>query len=79
MPYEQLLAETAAEVDVLLGKRRERDARLLRQARQEIRKAEARLAGAAESRAAARQVDDLEAVLGPPSWHPEHSDHPESL
>jgi hypothetical protein len=77
--YEDLLAQTAEEVDVMLGKRRERDAKLLRQARQEIRKAEVRLAAAAEFRAAGRQLADVEALAEVPSWHPEHADHPENL
>lgn len=76
--YDQLLAETSAEVDVLLDKRRERDARLLRLARKEIFEAQVRLAAAVEVRAAVnadRQLADLGTTLGVPSWHPEHSEN----
>lgn len=72
LPYDRLLAETAAEVDVLLDKRGERDARLLRRARKQILEDQARLAGAAESRAA---VEFDMAPPGPPAWHPEHSEN----
>ena len=74
--YDQLLAETSAEVDVLLEKRRERDDQLLRLARKEILEAQARLAAAVEVRAAVnadRQLADLDTTPGVPSWHPENS------
>ena len=78
LAYDRMLAETAAEVDVLLGKRQEHDARLLRRARKRLLEEQARLAAAAESRAAAAADtgQDLAAFdmasPGVPSWHPEH-------
>jgi hypothetical protein len=77
LAYETLLAETAAEVDVLLDKQRKRDARLLRRARRQVLEAQVRLAAVTEARAraagdAGRQLADLEAALGPSSWHPDH-------
>ena len=78
LAYDQLLAETAAEVDVLLGQRREHDVRLLRRTRKQLLEDQARLAAAGESRAAGeaeRQLADLNTVPGPPSWHPEHSEN----
>lgn len=78
LSYDRLLAETAAEVDVLLAKRGEADVRLLRQARKQLTGDQVRLAAAAECRAAIdaeRQLADLDTTLGPPSWHPEHSEN----
>jgi hypothetical protein len=76
LAYEQLLAETAAEVDVLLDKRRECDVRLLRRARKQIVEDQVRLAAGAESRAAGdverRQLAEFEMGPGVPTWHPEH-------
>jgi hypothetical protein len=77
LAYEQLLAETATEVDVLLD---ERDARLRRRARKRILEDLARLAAAAESRAAAdfeREFRSL--LLDLPVGHPEHPENPESM
>ncbi len=79
LAYDQMLTETAAEVDVLLDERKERDARLLRKARKQVREAQVRVAAVAESRAAGdveRQLADFDrAPLGPPAWHPEHSEN----
>ena len=73
LAYEELLTETAAEVDVLLDERRERDARVLRRARKEVREAQVRLAAVAESHAAVeRQLADFSTGPGVPVWHPEH-------
>lgn len=82
LSYEQLLAETAAEVDALLDERRERDVRLLRLARKQLLEDRARLGAAVEFRAAAiagQELADLDTAPGVPSWHPEHADHPENL
>lgn len=75
LAYDQLLTETAAEVDVLLDKRRERNARLLRRARKQIVEDQVQLAAAAEARAAVdaeRQLADFDVGPGVPTWHPEH-------
>ena len=78
LPYERMLTETAAEVDVLLSRRRERDARLLRQARKRVLEAQVRLAAVAESRAASeagRELAEFDMAPGVPAWHPEHSEN----
>ena len=78
LAYEQMLTETAAEVDVLLAERRERDARVLRQARKRVREAQVRLGQVAESRAASAvepEFRSLDMALGPPLWHPEHPEN----
>jgi hypothetical protein len=79
LAYDQLLAETASEVDVVLDERKERDARLLRRARKQVRDAQVRVAVVAESRAAGDLERELADLLGPPVYHPEHPDHPENL
>jgi hypothetical protein len=89
--YDQLLDELAAEVDVLLGQRREHDVRLERQARKQLLEERVRLAAAEESRAAGagdverefRRLDVTRSGLdegppGPPVWHPEHALNPEN-
>ena len=81
LAYEQLLLETAAEVDVLAARRQERDARLLERAQKEIREAHMRLAVVAQSRAPGSGDVEQEfrsLALGLPSWHPEHPGHPEN-
>ena len=80
--YQQLLAETAAEVDVLLVERRERDARLARSAHKQIREAQVQHAAVARARAAGsgdveQEFRSLDLAPVPP-WHPEHPLHPEN-
>ena len=78
LAYDQLLAETAAELDVLLGQRREHDVRLLRRARKRLLEDQVRVAAVAESRAAGdaeRQLAGFDTPPAVPSWHPEHSEN----
>ena len=75
MEYAQLLVETAVEVDVLAAGRRERDARVLKQAHREIRAALVGVAAVARSRAVGDVDDEFRSLVGPPSWHPEHPEN----
>ena len=67
--YPDLLLETAAELECL-EERLRREARSARRARKRVRAALVQIAEFG--------VFDM-ALPGPPSWHPEHSEHPESL
>lgn len=73
LAYDRMLAELAVEVDELLEKRREREARLQRRARKEVREDQAVLAAVAESRAAVGVEQEFSSVV--PSWHPEHPEN----
>lgn len=63
-----LLAETADELECF-EERLRREARTARRARKQVREALLQIA----------VCGAFDMASGPPAWHPEHSEHPESL
>ena len=77
--FPELLLETAAELAVM-HKRLERDARMLRRAREQIIEAQLQIVAEALSRTGSpgdidQEFRSLDMTLGPPSWHPENPGH----